>query len=260
MLFRKLYDIIIYYKFHICGNFQCNPLDYLYSAMGCTLEQVPLNDKEAAPHILRYSYRSNGAQSKDIAAIFKVSIKSDEGKFSPTSSMWKNTPAMNRKLLWHGTKPENLISIMTKGLLINAPFASITGRLFGNGLYFADVLDKSTNYAYSSHWARRGHNKSSNVDQKYMLLCDTALGMVKDMKQYSHNNDDFRVPNGVHTIHAFGNNAPDTKGDVRLSSVGVTLPTGQIVPNVGQNVGIPFDEYIVFSSDQVAIRYIVRFK
>ena len=48
-------------------------------------------------------------------------------------------------------------------MLVDAPFANKTGRSYGNGIYFADILDKSLGY--------------SNGD--YVLLCDVELGACK---------------------------------------------------------------------------------
>ena len=53
----------------------------------------------------------------------------------------------NLQLLWHGTKQENLMSILHKGLMVNAAYVEKTGSMFGKGLYLANVLDKSADYA-----------------------------------------------------------------------------------------------------------------
>lgn len=49
------------------------------------------------------------------------------------------------KGLWHGSRNENWISIIKQGLLLN-PNAIITGKMFGNGIYFAPGSTKSWNY------------------------------------------------------------------------------------------------------------------
>lgn len=50
-------------------------------------------------------------------------------------------------MLWHGTKNENLMSILLKGLKIKPPNARHTGSMFGEAIYFADKLTKSLNYS-----------------------------------------------------------------------------------------------------------------
>ena len=49
------------------------------------------------------------------------------------------------KGLWHGSRNENWVSIIKQGLLLN-PNAIITGKMFGNGIYFAPGSTKSWNY------------------------------------------------------------------------------------------------------------------
>jgi hypothetical protein len=51
----------------------------------------------------------------------------------------------NHWMLWHGTKKENLLSILLKGLKIKPPNAGHTGSLFGEAIYFADMFSKSFN-------------------------------------------------------------------------------------------------------------------
>ena len=70
----------------------------------------------------------------------------------------------NRKLLWHGTKLANMISILSHGLLVEPPSKAVrTGRMHGDGVYFADVCDKSRSYSLGD----------------YILLCDVQLGDTK---------------------------------------------------------------------------------
>ena len=58
----------------------------------------------------------------------------------------------NHWMLWHGTKNENLMSILLKGLMIKPPNADQTGSLFGNAIYFADMFTKSLNVRH--HFSR----------------------------------------------------------------------------------------------------------
>ena len=57
-----------------------------------------------------------------------------------------------------------MMSILKNGLQVDSLFANKTGRAYGDGVYFADVIDKSINYNHGSN---------------YMLLCDVELGDVK---------------------------------------------------------------------------------
>ena len=55
----------------------------------------------------------------------------------------------NHRYLFHGTGRENLLSILSRGLLIAPPEAALCGHAFGKGVYFADQFLKSKNYTGS---------------------------------------------------------------------------------------------------------------
>jgi poly [ADP-ribose] polymerase len=72
--------------------------------------------------------------------------------------------------LWHGTRASNLLSMLKSGFYIppsNAPH--VTGRMFGNGVYFSDQSTKALNYAYG-YWSGQ---RETNC---FMFLCDVAMG------------------------------------------------------------------------------------
>lgn len=87
----------------------------------------------------------------------------------------ENRKIKERKLLFHGSKTENWISIIRNSLLLN-PNAAITGKAFGYGIYFA--LDAGKSFGYTSHngtiWAH------GNASVSYMGLYETAYGKSLD--------------------------------------------------------------------------------
>lgn len=84
----------------------------------------------------------------------------------------------NTQQLWHGTRAFNVLSILKNGLIIpkNGGSYHITGRMFGNGVYFSDQSTKALNYSYG-YWDGSSHSNSN--DNCFMFLADVALG-----KQY----------------------------------------------------------------------------
>lgn len=77
----------------------------------------------------------------------------------------------NIKELWHGTRTANLLSILKGGLIIPKSGAShVTGRMFGDGVYFSDQSTKSLNYS-QGYWS--GNSRDNNC---YMFLSDVAMG------------------------------------------------------------------------------------
>lgn len=82
-------------------------------------------------------------------------------------------PKCKTKLFFHGSRNENFWSILKNGLQLN-PKASITGKLLGNGIYFAEKAAKSVNYTSlrGSYWS----NGTSSVGfmAVFAVACDTA--------------------------------------------------------------------------------------
>ena len=234
--------------------------------------------------INRYIYQSRGVSSKIVDAIFKVSIKPTDSKVALHES-FKNLPMeeINRRLLWHGTKPQNLISIFSKGLITNAPYVETTGKLFGNGLYFADVLDKSVNYAqnpYSWNYRRKSSSADKQMNEQYLLLCDVYMGRVKELRYDPYDNNTLIPTSYRHgtsieqfcikhdSLKAVGINEPNPKGDIRLSNSGYNIPTGKILPtpqtekSKKRSCGRPleYNEYVVYDENRVNVCYLIRFR
>ena len=93
-------------------------------------------------------------RSLKVEEIFKVQRNADKDKHQGEDQKTE------RKLLWHGTSLANILSILSHGLLVTPPsMAARTGRRYGDGLYFADVCDKSWSYSSGG----------------YILLCDVQM-------------------------------------------------------------------------------------
>lgn len=128
----------------------------------------------------------------------------------------------DQRLLWHGTRAFNILSIFKNGLMIPRSGGSIniTGRMFGDGIYTSDQSSKALNYSYG-YWDRG--SKDTNC---FMFLCDVAMG-------------DYHVPKSPSSsLHRYGYDSVWAK------------------PNIS---GIMNDEMIVYRTSQVNIRYLVEF-
>lgn len=91
------------------------------------------------------------------------------------------------KLLWHGSRNENFLSILQSGLLLN-PNAVLTGKMFGYGIYFAPSFQKSLGYTSleGSYWAR------GKSDLGLIALFEVATGKAYDVYSHSSNLSSFR--------------------------------------------------------------------
>jgi poly [ADP-ribose] polymerase len=139
----------------------------------------------------------------------------------------------NVKELWHGTKDANLLSILKNGYVIAGRNSGIhiSGRMFGDGMYFSDQSTKSLNYT-TGFW---GGQKSQRA---FMLLNDVAMG-----KEY--------IPGG--------------KGG---NGVGRTLPrfTGKLPKGYDScfakagTSGVINNEMIVYDTRQINPTYLCEFR
>lgn len=100
----------------------------------------------------------------------------------------------NIKKLWHGTRAVNLLSIMKSGLFCPPRDGNytISGLMFGRGVYFSDQSTKSLNYA-TPYWSG-GKNE---LDEIYMLNASVAMG-----KEYTPKNPINALPSGYDSVYA----------------------------------------------------------
>lgn len=87
-------------------------------------------------------------------------------------------------LLWHGSRNENWLSIIKNSLLLN-PDAIITGKMFGQGIYFAPSSQKSWNYTsyQGTSWA------NGDSDTAFMGLYAVAYGKPYDVNSWDSGAD-----------------------------------------------------------------------
>lgn len=134
----------------------------------------------------------------------------------------------NKQLFWHGSRNENWWSIINSGLVLR-PNAVITGKMFGEGIYFAPSAKKSFGYtSYNgTYWAR------GNSSQAFMSLFDVAYGTPYDVYthgSYSYFNYDKlqQTMKGANCLHAHA---------------------GQMLYN---------DEVVIYKENQITIKYLVE--
>ncbi len=124
--------------------------------------------------------------------------------------------------LFHGSRNSNILSILMNGFYVpprNAPH--VTGRMFGNGVYGADLSTKALNYSAGT-WGGRS-NKTNSI---YCFVSRFALGKVKEASRALKTG----TPSGFDSIYA---------------------PGGADLQN---------NEYIVPKPEQTTISYLVEFQ
>ncbi|MDJ0650253.1 MAG: WGR domain-containing protein [Xenococcaceae cyanobacterium MO_188.B19] len=140
----------------------------------CSIKRVPgstLAGRKIFREI-RQLYKSTINQNH-LSANYKLRRLYEVNIPSMTQTFTKKAASIgNIKTHWHGTKASNLLSIFQGGLIIPpANAVQCTGRMFGNGIYGSEQSTKALNYA-TNYW----NNSGDNAQRVFMLLCDFAMG------------------------------------------------------------------------------------
>ncbi|KAJ6680147.1 DNA LIGASE [Salix purpurea] len=221
---------------------QEDPLYSHYKRLHCELTPVEVDSEEftmIAMYLQNTHAKTHSQYTVDIAQIFKISREEENERFRKFSN------TKNRMLLWHGSRLTNWTGILSQGLRIAPPEAPVTGYMFGKGVYFADMFSKSANYCYANNAVPAG----------VLLLCEVALG---DMAELSYANYDAdKLPSGKLSTKGVGKTAPDLS-DAKALEDGVVVPLGKPKEQQGTKGSLLYNEYIVYSVDQIRMRYVVQ--
>ena len=135
----------------------------------------------------------------------------------------------NFHFFYHGTRNENVWSILKTGLVLN-PKEIFTGKLFGYGLYFAQRAKKSIGYTSlrGTRWA------NGTSDRGYLFVMKVAYKNPYDVYSWGNNLSTFREKD----IKALGCDA-------------LFAHKGQMLVN---------DEVIVYNGGAVVPRYLLTLK
>uniref|UniRef100_A0AAY5F6D2 Poly [ADP-ribose] polymerase n=1 Tax=Electrophorus electricus TaxID=8005 RepID=A0AAY5F6D2_ELEEL len=132
----------------------------------------------------------------------------------------------NIKPLLHSTFPSNFVGILSRGLLL--PRVGVeqhgikrtdVGNL-GSGIYFSDSLNTSVKYS----------RPSVTDGSRLLLVCDVALGQCKDV--YKKDPSLICAPDGHSSVHGVRRTQSTRSRD---------------------------DEYVVYNTDQVRLKYVVQY-
>ncbi|XP_006818261.1 poly [ADP-ribose] polymerase 2-like isoform X2 [Saccoglossus kowalevskii] len=221
-----------------------NPVDRHYKSLKCNLE--PLDKKDSVFKLINDYVQNTHAithnqYKMEVLDVFEMEKEGEKEQFKDLG---------NRMLLWHGSRLTNYVGILSKGLRIAPPEAPVTGYMFGKGIYFADMSSKSANYCFAT--------KSNNVG--FCLLCEVSLGKPNELLSADYNAA--KLPAGTHSVHGLGMMAPDPTKKHTMSD-GTVVPIGK-----GKKTGVAnkqgytlnYNEFIVYNTNQVKMRYLVKVK
>lgn len=155
----------------------------------------------------------------------------------------------NRQLLWHGSRMTNFCSIIKNGLILNPETLGvfITGKMFGSGLYLASSFSKSFNYCASD----------TSGGYACLLLCEAALGKQLEKTQSDSylSPAKLKVAGNYNSTWGKGQNTPS--GFINYGDM--IVPNGKLQKS-STNTCLIYDEYIVYDTNQVSLKYLVIVK
>ena len=162
--------------------------DLIQAMEGSILGKVPSGEIGAFSKIGIEVYEATEKQKKQVLRHLSPTL---HGKVKQIYRVIPNTQkkrfdgylcehkVQNVRLLWHGSRNENWLSIIKNSLLLN-PDAIITGKMFGQGIYFAPSSQKSWNYTsyQGTSWA------NGDSDTAFMGLYAVAYGKPYDVNSW----------------------------------------------------------------------------
>lgn len=194
-------------------------------ANGLKIRPVTYKEEDQITAHLGKDYRNESVERRYVRA-FAVDNERTRSNYEDYK---KQIGSSNIKLFYHGSKVENWNSIMTQGLSLN-PNATVTGKMFGQGLYFAPEARKALNYmdTVGSCW------NNGQRDTGYTAVFCVNLGEVYEPNRIlgsSFRSQD--LPHGKNSVFASKHN---------------------------RNLGLKNDEYIVFNQSACTIKYMLEMK
>ena len=220
--------------------------DY-YQQLNCDIRCIPKNEpiysilekyltaKISREDYDRFGYCHGGRNKLTLIKAYELNRHGERKKFKDFG---------NKKLLWHGSRISNFVGILSQGLRIAPPEAPSSGYLYGKGVYFADMSQKSSCYCYPIN------------DQALILLGEVSLG-----EEDKRTSVDFNLPNtmdkNANSVHALGRLEPSGGENINGD---VFVPYGEAKVNEKNSLCNDHAEYIVYDVDQIKLRYLLKIK
>lgn len=220
-----------------------HPIDVHYQKLKCEIEPVDKDSEEfklIEKYMIKTHAKTHDQYTLKLIDLFKTVRQGENESFQKFHTL------DNHQLLWHGSRTTNFAGILSQGLRIAPPEAPVTGYMFGKGVYFADMVSKSANYCFTTKQSPEG----------LMLLCEVALGKMHECYKAT-NLSAATLPNGTHSTKGCGTTMPDPK-EYYYTNDGVCIPMGHGVSANAKNTSLLYNEYIVYNTDQIKMKYLLR--
>jgi poly [ADP-ribose] polymerase len=193
-------------------------VDAEYEALKCKVGFVEPGSgpfKEIADHVVNSQVKSRNIRVRNVFTLRRA------GEFDEFTN-----DLGNQKLLFHGSRIQNWVGILSRGVLLPKIVVSLgvnrtDAGWLGNGLYFGDAACTSSFYTTPG---RKG--------TRFMTVARVALGKMKDFTKITYGLNG--PPDGYHSCHGVRNRP-------------------------GKPSEFEDDEYVVYSTRQQRLEYLVEF-
>jgi poly [ADP-ribose] polymerase len=194
-------------------------VDAQYKALRCHINWIEPGSpqfKELERHVVESQVKRRGVK---VLNIYSVRRDDERARFAGHVG--------NERLLFHGSRVQNWVGILSRGILLPKIVVSMgvhrtDAGWLGNGIYFGDAACTSANYTTAGQGGSR-----------FMALTHVALGKVKQYTQIT-----------------YGLTAPPAGHDSCHGVRGSWLKHSQFAD----------DEYVIYATNQQRLEYLVEFK
>lgn len=204
-----------------------SPVKSIYRSIGTFISKLSESSSEysSIKHELITSYeKSELKHEPNVLNIYEIQRPNESLNFMKSK-------LENVKTLYHGSKVNNFLGILSRGLMIpknvltDDSSGDILERsdigLLGNGIYFADSLSTCIKYTQSSN----------TKNTRLIAVCEVALGICKDY--YEHDYTLTKAPEGFNSTHG-----------VKKTNL--------------NNSMFKDDEFVIYNTNQYRIKYLVE--
>lgn len=240
-MLKELEDIKINYEIvNFAQLDKRNRIDLIYEKINTEIKAIS-NETKDYNLIKKYIENTHGSSHNinlKIDKVFEINRHGEDQRYKPFNNF------KNKKLLWHGSRLTNFAGIFTNGLMIAPPESYRSGDMFGNGVYFADVVTKSAQYC----------NAGSN-GVGALLLCEVALGEFEEFDHSPHPSCITDLIQQNKSCKGLGKQIPNpTESEYEN---GVEIPLGRLMIDDNYTGELMYNEYIVYNVDQIQCKYLV---
>lgn len=234
---------------NVNNNSDVNPIDSIYNDIKTNIKLLD-NNTEIYKEIVTWIKNTHGPTHGCKLSVLDIYEVEQQGIKQQYNNMCKDYD--NKTLLFHGTHQSCVLSIFKNNFYLdpsklkNGANIQIAGKMFGYGVYWADVATKSFNYTRAQ----------SSGDIGCLLVGEIALGNIstRTSSDYKINKDTLEKVN-CHSIKALGKWQPSSSKIID----NIYINNGPLEKQT-YDTDLRYNEYIVYDINQIFTKYLVLVK